>query len=191
MTEPLLLDLSGQIQTERLLLRPPQKGDGPVVFETVMSSLAELRAFPASMQWLAQDPTPPGSERWCRTGMANWILRRDMPWLAFRRDNGRLVGMVGLHQLNWAYHRFEIGWWGRNSELGQGLMTEATRAILDFAFREMHAQRVYALVDKENIASLKLARRAGMQDEGLLSHERCDPDGTPRHMHMLARVREG
>jgi hypothetical protein len=50
MQNPILLDLPPLIQTQRLLLRPPQAGDGKALFEAVSESLPELRRFLLSFQ---------------------------------------------------------------------------------------------------------------------------------------------
>ncbi|MBV1774448.1 GNAT family N-acetyltransferase [Burkholderiaceae bacterium DAT-1] len=189
MLDPVLIALPDSIRTTRLILRPPQAGDGQHVFSAVIGSLNELLAFPASMRWLSATPTLDAMERWCRLGQANSMLRKDLPWLAFRQDTGLLVGVAELHHPDWQFRTFETGWWGRTSECGRGLMSEATRALHDFAFSELQANRIFALVDTENQASIRLAHRIGMIEEGIMRHERCDADGTPRHMHLFARTR--
>ena len=54
MIDPLLIDLPVPIDTERLLMRPPQVGDGPSFFAAITESLPELRRF---LAWL---PDPAG-----------------------------------------------------------------------------------------------------------------------------------
>ena len=49
MTDPILVDLPSSVATNRLLLRPPQAGDGPLFFAAITESLPELRRFLASL----------------------------------------------------------------------------------------------------------------------------------------------
>lgn len=83
----------------------------------------------------------------------------------------------------------EIGWWGRTSHLGQGLITEGARAVLHWGFAALGARRIYAPVDEENAASRRLCERIGMELEGRLRHERADPDGQLRNSCLYAAIR--
>jgi len=52
--------------------------------------------------------------------------------------------------------------------LGKGIMTEAVRRIIRFAFEEMGLNRVEAVHIPENEASGRVMQKAGMMYEGLL-----------------------
>jgi RimJ/RimL family protein N-acetyltransferase len=186
---PILRDFPDQFHTPRLLVRAPRAGDGPAVYEAVQESLAALRAWPASLPWALAEPTPEASETHCRRGQAAWLTRTDLPMLIFRRDTGALVGATGLHRLDWAVSRFEVGYWCRRSQQGQGLMTEAVQGVLQFAFVTLGARRVDCRTDVQNLPSRRVAERAGMALEGVMRHERIDPDGTLRDTCLYAAVR--
>jgi RimJ/RimL family protein N-acetyltransferase len=49
---------------------------------------------------------------------------------------------------------------------GRGLATEAARAILTFGFEAMELHRVEAMVDPENLASLRVLEKLGFVREG-------------------------
>ena len=70
MTDPILLDLPASIDTARLLLRAPRAGDGPAVFAAISGSLPEVRRFPASLPWVADEPSVEAFEVWCRSARA-------------------------------------------------------------------------------------------------------------------------
>jgi ribosomal-protein-alanine N-acetyltransferase len=48
---------------------------------------------------------------------------------------------------------------------GQGLGTEAARAILYYGFERLQLSRLICLIDRENQASIKVARNIGMTFE--------------------------
>ena len=48
---------------------------------------------------------------------------------------------------------------------GQGLGTEAARAILDYGFEQLDLSRLICLIDSDNLASIKVAERIGMTFE--------------------------
>lgn len=109
MLDPVLLDLPSLIETPRLMLRPPRSGDGPVLFEALAESLPELRRFLASLPWVASEQTIESSEVFCRNGEANFLTRKDLPFLAFEKSTGRLVASAGLHRTvsHCSNHHFE------------------------------------------------------------------------------------
>ncbi len=188
MTSPVLIEMPAALATERLDLRAPRAGDGPVVYEAVRESLPELRRFLASLPWLAGEYTLATAEVFCRTSHANHLARTDLPYLVFRRDTLELVGCVGLHRPVWTTPKVEVGYWGRTSETGQGFITEAVTALVAMAFEQLGAARVELVVDEENAASRRVAERCGFTLEGILRHERRAPDGALRNTCIYARV---
>jgi RimJ/RimL family protein N-acetyltransferase len=185
--DPLLLDLPDTITTERLLLRMPRSGDGAQLLPALEESLPQLRRFLASLPWVAAEQTPDSAERWCRNAEANFLGRKDLPFLIFERASGELVGACGLHRTVWETPRTEVGYWIRSSRAGRGFVTEAVQALCDYAFTHIGAVRVELVVDEENIASRRVADRAGFQLEGTHRSERRAPDGTLRNTCVYAR----
>jgi RimJ/RimL family protein N-acetyltransferase len=186
--KPILIDLPDAIHSERLTIRAPRLGDGRKVFEATVESLDALREFPASLPWALEDPSIEASEFFCRTGASNYIARRDFPLLFLLRESDTLIGCGGLHKPRWTARTFEVGWWGRTAFTGQGLITEAVRTILDFAFSSLAAHRVEALPDDLNEKSWRLCERVGMDFEGILRHERIAPDGVLRNSRMYSKI---
>ena len=62
-------------------------------------------------------------------------------------------------------------------------------ALTAFAFAHLGARRVWCGGDEENERSWRVAERLGFGHEGTLASERCDPDGTRRHMRVYATTR--
>ncbi|MBG6080613.1 GNAT family N-acetyltransferase [Rubrivivax gelatinosus] len=177
--------LPEQLETERLLIRVPRPGDGPVFNEAVLESLPLLAPW---LGWVTPPPTLEQSEANCRRGQARWLLNEDMMAFFFLKDSGRLVGGSGLHDADWTLRRFEIGYWCRAGHEGQGLMTEGVRALAEHALGELGANRVFLTCDERNLRSWKLAERAGFRHEGTLVNERLDLQGRLRTTRVYART---
>jgi len=186
---PVLLDIPDRFETERLLLRAPRPGDGAMLNASVLETLDDLRAFPASMTWAMEDQPVEKTEEFARRGAASWLLRTDFPMLGFLRDTGEHVVNCGLHRFNWDTRVFEIGWWCRKRFQGRGYATEAARGVTEFAFQHLGARRVWCGADENNERSWQIAQRLGFEHEGTLKSERCDPDGTRRTMRVYATTR--
>lgn len=188
MTDPILLELPTAIETDRLLLRPPRAGDGPILHEAIVESLAELRRFLASLPWVGCEQTVDSAEAYCRNAQANFLARRDLPFFVFDKATGQLVGATGLHRTVWATPRTEVGYWGRVSRARQGLVSEAVQAVSEYAFTYLRAVRVEAIMDEDNAPSRRVAERCGFVLEGVLRNERRAPDGTLRNTCVYART---
>ncbi|AMO22461.1 GNAT family protein [Ramlibacter solisilvae] len=189
MTNPILLDLPAAIETERLLMRPPQAGDGPMLHLALVESIEALRRFLSSLSWVAAEQTVESAEAFCRNAQANFLARKDLPFLLFEKATGEIVGATGLHRTEWTVPKTEIGYWGRVSRAGQGLVSEAVAAISQYAFHHLKAERIEIVTDEENTASRRVAERCQFVLEGVLRQERRAPDGSLRNTCIYARLR--
>ena len=82
--------------------------------------------------------------------------------------DGVYVGEVGLGVASTAHRSFEVGYVFFPEFQGLGFATEATRVLIDAAFRELGAHRVIARIDARNDASRRLLERLGLRLEGHL-----------------------
>src|SRR5262245_17446989 len=130
MLNPLLVNVPEQFETSRLILRSCRSGDGPVLHDALVESITELRRFLWMLPWVAEAQTQDSAELRCRRCAANFSSRTDLPYLAFERSTGRLVGSVGLHRTNWDLPKTEVGYWIRTSAVGKGYAAEGVQALV-------------------------------------------------------------
>jgi len=177
--------LPGQIETERLIIRAAQPGDGAVFNTALHASLEHLSPW---LAWVTPPPTPEQSEESCRLAHERFLRNEDLMALIFRKDCGSLVGGSGLHDADWETGKFEIGYWGHAAFGGRGYITETVRALADHALEKLGANRVFLTTDDRNTGSWKVAERAGFTLEGILRNERLDIAGSLRDTRVYARV---
>ena len=75
--------------------------------------------------------------------------------------NGEIIGGVNLERCE-DDRIFEIGWTIRKDFRGNGYATEAAKALTDYAFNELNAEKVQAHCDSRNLASEKVMKKIGM-----------------------------
>jgi Acetyltransferases, including N-acetylases of ribosomal proteins len=177
-----------EIETPRLVLRCPRPGDGATVHGSVVESLAQLRRFGASLPWALEEPKVEISEAYAQQAEEKFLAREEFRFLVFTRD-GAHVGNCGIHDIDWKVPKCEIGWWGRSTMLGRGLMSEAARAMLAFCFDTLRMRRVAAKPDVDNERSCALCERIGLQLEGTLRNARIEPDGRLKDVRVYAAIR--
>jgi RimJ/RimL family protein N-acetyltransferase len=87
-------------------------------------------------------------------------------------SSGQVIGDLTLWVHSAEHRGGEVGWVFNPDHSGQGYATEAAHAVLHLAFDQLGLHRVVARVDARNDASLRLASRLGMRQEGhLLANE--------------------
>lgn len=183
----ILRDLPDCIESQRLLIRPPRPGDGAAINAAVLDSLAELRPW---MPWAQHTPTVDDNEVYAREAHVRFLKREDLPFLIFHKESNIMVGSSGLHRINWAVPKVEIGYWVRTPYAGQGYITEAVAALTDFAFTTLAAHRVEIRCDARNERSAAVARRSGFTLEGILRCEdRCPLTNELRDTMVFAKVK--
>lgn len=182
----ILFSIPESFETERLIVRAPEWGDGALLQEAVKESLEQLRPW---MPWAKQVPTVEEAEVNVRQARLKYLERTDLRLHLIDKRNGRFVGSSGLHRIDWRARKFEIGYWLRTSCTGQGYMTEAVAAIADFAAGQLQANRIEIRCDSRNIRSARVAERLQFTPEAVLRKETCDPDGILRDTRVFAKVR--
>lgn len=79
---------------------------------------------------------------------------------------------------NYASLEVETGYALSPHYRGQGYATEAVRALVDYAFRELRIQRLFATTNRKNTGSINLMKRIGMRVTSNPEHPEMDwPDG--------------
>jgi RimJ/RimL family protein N-acetyltransferase len=148
------------LETPRLLLRDKQPAD--------LDFVASLYADANVMRWIGDGGTLPRDEVEARFSRVLDIEREPghERWDSFkilaRKADGVRIGQAGM--LRCAIDgapAIEIGWWLAPFAWGHGYATEAACALRDFAFGELHLDRLSIVLHAENARSVAVARRIG------------------------------
>lgn len=95
--------------------------------------------------------------------------RRDYELAVTLRDTGEVVGQVTLKTDRYIprirQRTSELGYMLRRDCWGRGIATEASRLLLDFAFGDLGLHRVFAVVDEDNPASIRVVEKLGFRRE--------------------------
>lgn len=85
----------------------------------------------------------------------------------FNNKDNSFIGVISLADISLENQNAEIGYWIAKKYWRKGYATEAAMLVVEYAFEEFNLNRIYANLQKENIASLTLLTRLGFQVEGL------------------------
>lgn len=160
----ILLDIPNKITTSRLVLRPPQAGDGMGMYKAYLDGYEDM------VKWLNQPPSLASAEQFeieCRQHQAEWILRNDMRLLIINKQTGVIMGRAAypIPLTNWDIPLFGISYMIAKSYQGKNYVTEAINAMIRFAFIYLKARKVEIKCDIENIKSVGIPERLGLKLE--------------------------
>lgn len=86
---------------------------------------------------------------------------------AIRRRSGAAIGTIGVYADQGTTIR-GVGWSLASSYWRQGITSEAARVVVPFLLRQAGVDGLEAWMDSRNLASVAVARRAGMSERGRL-----------------------
>jgi [ribosomal protein S5]-alanine N-acetyltransferase len=172
-----------RIETERLILRRIGQAD----FEFFV----QLHAEPEVARYLGHGKPRSAEESlaWLHSVLRSYEELALGQLAALRKSDGALIGRCGLSDLavearasaaavphGW-YRREEapaaaelvfepeLGYTFHRSSWGQGYASEAARCVFDYARDVLKLPRVISLIHPENVRSLRVAQRFGVQRE--------------------------
>lgn len=122
-------------------------------------------------------------EKWIETRSAFTPQPTDVVFGVWTRADSRLIGNVGLHEINWIDRHAEVGYFlGDKTEWGKGYAPDAVRTLLRWTFRELDLYKVYIKLIAPNHRSRRVAEKLGLRQEGVLVGDKFR-DG--RHEDLL------
>lgn len=154
---------SSRIVTERLVLRALLPADAPDV-----ARLAGRREIADTTISIPHPYSEEQARDWiaARTGQDG--AGKETAFAVTLKADGRLIGAVGLREINREHSHAEMGLWIGVDWWGMGYATEAARAAVHFAFERLKLNRVYAHHMVRNPASGRVLEKIGMRPEGVL-----------------------
>ncbi len=145
---------------ERLLLRPFSLEDVHAVTALVgekdiaSTTLAIPHPYNTSM-----------AEEWIMKHRPLYKSGEAVDYAIVIRNSDILVGAIGL-QINLDHRKAELGYWIGKPYWGRGYATEASKKVIEFGFKELDLNRIYASHFNRNPASGSVLRKIGMDFEG-------------------------
>ena len=171
-------------ETARLVLRKPNEGDAPALFEGFASD-------PDASRYLTWHPHADLDET--RTFVAkcvdDWERSRCFVYALDRVDVPDQP--VGLLHLRFSPAAASLGYVVSPTWQGRGIATEAVTCLVEWAMGQPSIFRVSAYCDVDNPASARVLEKSGMLYEGTMRRFALHPNVSdePRDAHLYARTR--
>ena len=143
-------------ETPRLILRQLTLDDA--------DNLAAIYADPVVMRFLGSTYTRGSTKQWLEERVFKCYEQRGWGlWATIYKMDNKLIGRCGLiPQLVHGQEEVEIGYLLAKEYWSMGLATEAACISRDYGFEKLQANRLISLIDPDNIASQKVAKKVGL-----------------------------
>ncbi|HOB12666.1 MAG TPA: GNAT family N-acetyltransferase [Novosphingobium sp.] len=148
------------IETERLVLRPPSADDLPWI-EAAMNTPAVIRYLGGETRSAAEVAESLSAD------IAAFAPGTWRHWTVWLRDEDIRVGRCGLFHVRaeaapaLLRGQSEIGWTLAEMHWGKGYASEAARAVLGYAFRQLGLTEIFSQTSDSNRASTRMMQRLG------------------------------
>lgn len=152
------------LESERLYLRKVTNDDVNEVFE--------LRSNPETMKYIPRPlaKTKEDALEHIRVTNLATTANQAINWAIAFKENNKLIGMICLIRIQPEHFRSETGYILHPDHHGKGIMNEALKTVIDFAFHIMKFHSLVAVMDPENTASAKVVLKQGFVREGQFKH---------------------
>lgn len=167
------------IETHRLLIRRFRAEDWNDLREMIMQK--------ESSQYAVYDHEWPTSEKEMKK-ISEWFAEGDTFCAACLRESGKLIGFISLNRKEKKDRpEFDLGFCFNFNYHGKGYATEGCKALLQYAFMELKAEKVTSGTAAENHPACSLLIRLGMKKVGeRVTSFRRDSNGKPIEFTGLA-----
>ena len=155
-----------EIKTSQLLLNLPTEKD-------LVDFLAQINSTDEYSKNLFNIPYPFPKEnalKWLQNSAQGIESGETIRFAIREKEVGKLIGTIGLH-LNKEHQKAELGYWLGKNFWRKGYLTEALKAVLEFGFKELNLNKIYATHFLFNPNSGKVMLKAGMKFEGVQKQE--------------------
>lgn len=172
-----------QVTTDRLMLRRVRASDEEAIY--AYASDPDVARYTS---W-APHTSPDETRQFVRQTLDAYREKRVASWGLELRSERALIGTGGYSSWDPEQGVAEIGYAIGRAYWGQGLMTEAVRAIIGFGFERMALHRIVIRMDPRNTGSWRVAEKSGCRFEGI-SRQAVHAKGSFRDLMVWAIVRD-
>jgi ribosomal-protein-serine acetyltransferase len=153
---------------------PVDLGDGALLRRLTIGDLEEIWALVQAerdrigvwMPWVEHTKTIDDQRRWLEGVLSDANSADGLGIFVDGAYAGGIGLMVGAYDV-----AGEIGYWIDSAHEGRGLVTRATRALIDLGFRERGLHRIMIRAGVDNVRSRAVPERLGFTREGVLRGE--------------------
>lgn len=134
-------------------------------YEAVTESITQVSPW---LPWCHPGYSETENREWVLSRQAAWKDKEEFTFVVTDPDKKIFIGSCGINRINQHHGFANMGYWIRSSYTGQGIASRAAILTARFAFRMLQLNRIEIIAAVGNIASRRVAEKAGAKKEGIL-----------------------
>jgi len=146
---------------DEITLRTFAESDAGTVLDVVSANREHLRTF---MRWMSDDYSLETAKEFIARAIETRSKKENTGFGIFRGD--KVIGSIGFVHFDWTARKTEIGYWIVKDEEGKGIISAATKLLIEYAFDELGMNRIEIRCSTENQRSAAVPLRLGFRKEG-------------------------
>ena len=127
---------------------------------------------------------------WVESWTGRWVSETDCSWAITSASSGEAVGQVALRSVDLEFGHAQITYWMLPEARGKGFATQAATAVSGWALGELGLHRLEIQHSTTNVASCRVAMKAGFVLESTMRSALLHADGW-HDMHSHALISPG
>lgn len=169
--------MSIKIETDRLILRTPVMDDAEMI------QAAKLAAWDDLQHWMSWAVAGSETIEALRAHFIAGAIEKNH-LIALEKDSGRFVLSTGATPMEGRERQFEVGYWAARTMRGKGYATEASNAVIRYAFDALKADAIYICHYEGNEPSRNVIEKLGFTKTGVVPDAHTRPiDGATLDKH--------
>ncbi len=131
--------------------------------DLVHANFEHLRPW---LPWVNPNYSQESATNFIRMGIEGFRNKNSLQaWII---ENDEIIGGIGFNKIDGQNNSVEIGYWLTADACGRGIITDACRAIIGYAFERLGIHRIVIRCASENIKSQAVPMRLGFEKEGVM-----------------------
>jgi RimJ/RimL family protein N-acetyltransferase len=154
------------LQNREIKLKRFKPEDGVDVFNALKFSYKEISPW---LSWLKPDYDQKSANDFIYLQMSNW--NQDLEYaFSIKSHTDDLLGTISLHLYDKQNKVASLGYWMNSQYTSKGICTNAVKLLIANTLIKLKLNRIEVIVATKNIASQKVAEKAGAKYEAILKN---------------------
>ncbi|MEN2489387.1 GNAT family N-acetyltransferase [Flavobacterium sp. B11] len=157
------------ITTKRLIIKPYRQEDSEYFLNALNDNSDHLYDYFANM--IKVNDSLESTKKYFEQKDLDWKENKSYACGIFKKETKELIGHISVREIDWKIPKGELAYFIFKQYNGCNFGAEALNAFKNWCFTEKKFNRLFMKIAEENIASIKVAERAGFIYEGLLKKD--------------------
>jgi RimJ/RimL family protein N-acetyltransferase len=171
------------LENNKIKLSKYSEADVDLIYDAIKYSYTEIAPWAS---WLTPSYSQKDAEKFVDIQIANWDSKEEFCFTNKDKEN-HFLGVINIHIFDQNNDVASIGYWMNTKFTNKGICTQALKLLVKSAFKYLNLNRIEVIVALSNIASQKVAEKAGAKFESIQKN-RVSPNGLPQDAKMYVFI---